>query len=78
MGVYRSIRGIRQCVFCGSTDEDQTNYDMDKPPICGSCNTHGPFGAGWPAAESGDLKGVSPRYRKSVAEKLGIRVSTSR
>jgi hypothetical protein len=58
MSMYRSIRGIRQCVFCGSADEEQTNYDMDKPPVCGSCNAHGPFGAGWPAAESSDLAEV--------------------
>lgn len=72
MSIYRSLYGTPQCVVCGNLAGEGADPDT-APPLCDSCNTHGPGGAGWPAADSRDLRGIAPRYRGLVARRLGIR-----
>jgi hypothetical protein len=66
--VYRSIKTLRlpaRCVFCGSAADREWEGEACIP-MCESCNTHGPFGAGWPAYHIGDLAAVAPSKRAAV------------
>jgi hypothetical protein len=72
--IRRNRDGTRQCVVCGRPEGKGADECESSPPLCDSCNAHGPFCCGWPAATADDLKNVAPSFRAAVARELGIRI----